>query len=116
MSFAFSSKPGAIAAPDSATRLAFDEHVAATILGVSAMTLRRDRRDGHLGIPFARIGGRVVYPRAALERWLVERTRPTPPAPPPPPVPVLEQPRRRRGRPTKAEQIARQRAQQEGGK
>ena len=43
--------------------------------------------------------------RTRIKQWLIERTRPTSP------IPTLEQqPRRRRGRPTKAEQIARQRA------
>ena len=85
------------------TPLAVDEHTAGQILGVSAITLRRDRSDGRLGIPFVRIGGRIVYPRAALEQWLTERTAATPPVL----VPAAEPPRRRRGRPTKAEQAAR---------
>lgn len=113
----FTSSAGVTGAPNldlvasQVTPLAVDEHVAAAILGVSAMTLRRDRRDGRLGIPFTRIGGRVVYPRVALEQWLMERTRPAPTL-----APVAEEPRRRRGRPTKAEQLARQRAAEQEGR
>jgi len=89
------------------TALAVDEHAAAKILGISAMTLRRDRCDGRLGIPFTRIAGRIVYPLVALEAWLDQHTRPTPPRPSPT-TPAEGAPRRRRGRPTKAEQLARQ--------
>lgn len=86
----------------------FSEGAAARFIGVSVMTLRRDRRDGRLGIPFIRIGGRVLYPRGPLEKWNADHTRVTSPcaiagAP-------VSRAQRGRGRPRKAEQIARARA------
>lgn len=79
----------------------FSERAAAHFLNTSQSTLRRDRATGHAGgIPFVRIGARVVYMREALERWLHEREQR--------PVPrqnATPAPRVRRGRPTRKEQI-----------
>jgi hypothetical protein len=62
-----------------------------------------------------RIGKRTLWLYDRVIEWLKAQERPTPP---PPPAPAVEPPRRRRGRPTKAEQIAWQRAEMagEGGK
>jgi len=46
---------------------------AANLLGVSLRTISSLTADGDL--PHARIGRRVVYPVAALERWLASRSR-----------------------------------------
>lgn len=43
---------------------------AAALLGVSEALLRLDRRTRHIGLPYLRIGRRVLYDRAALEAWL----------------------------------------------
>lgn len=76
------------------------ERDAARWLGVSATTLRRDRATGLAGgIPFIKIGARIVYRAEALERWLAEREQQ--PAARPQPTPRA----RRRGRPTKTEQV-----------
>lgn len=44
-------------------------------LSVSLSSLARDRENGCLGgMPFAKLGSRVVYPRVAIEEWLIART------------------------------------------
>jgi hypothetical protein len=76
---------------------AVNEYVAARRLGLSVDTLRRDRRLGHLGIPFIKIGtgkhGTVRYDLIDLDGFLEARKRLTPPpvAAPQPLTPV-EQP------------------------
>jgi hypothetical protein len=48
-------------------------------LSVSLSSLARDRANGCLGgIPFAQLGSRVVYPRVAIEEWLIARTSSSP--------------------------------------
>lgn len=49
-----------------------DNVEAARFLGVSPETLPQWRVRGN-GPPFVRVGRRVVYRRATLERWLQER-------------------------------------------
>ena len=78
--------------------VAVNEYVAARRLGLSVDTLRRDRRLGHLGIPFIKLGagkhGVVRYDLADLDRFLEGKKRRTPPQAPQPPVhePPVEQP------------------------
>jgi hypothetical protein len=50
--------------------LAVDQTEAADLLGLQAPTLEKDRRYGHLGIPYVRAGRRVIYPLNALSLWL----------------------------------------------
>jgi hypothetical protein len=73
--------------------VAVNEHVAARRLGLSVDTLRRDRRLGHLGIPFIKLGtgkhGVVRYDLADLDRFLETKKRRTLP---PEPQPMREQP------------------------
>ena len=45
---------------------------AAAVRRRKPQTLRKERWRGE-GPPFIRDGGRVLYPRKALERWLAER-------------------------------------------
>lgn len=51
--------------------LAAGDREAAALIGVSASTLRAWRSQGR-GPAYARLGRRIVYPRAALERFLAE--------------------------------------------
>ena len=51
-------------------RLALRPQEAAASLGVSERTLRRWMSDA--GLPYRRVEGLVLIPRAALERWLEE--------------------------------------------
>jgi hypothetical protein len=76
--------------------VAVNEYVAARRLGLSVDTLRRDRRLGHLGIPYVKYGsgkrGRVRYDSADLDRFIeTKKRRALPPvAAPQPPEPVAE--------------------------
>jgi hypothetical protein len=78
--------------------VAVNEYVAARRLGLSVDTLRRDRRLGHLGIPFIKIGsgkhGTVRYDLVDLGRFLEARKRRAlpPVAAPEPPVEQPEPP------------------------
>jgi len=54
------------------TGLAVDQSDAADLLGLQVPTLEKDRRCGHLGIPYVRAGRRVIYPLLDLSRWLEE--------------------------------------------
>lgn len=53
--------------------LALSRSDAAKLLSISARKLWSMTVGGE--VPYARIGRRVVYPKAALERWLCERTK-----------------------------------------
>ena len=53
------------------SRLALRPAECAQALGVDERTLRRWQRDE--GLPFARVGGAVLYPVAELRDWLKER-------------------------------------------
>jgi hypothetical protein len=70
--------------------VAVTENVAARRLGLSVDTLRRDRRLGHLGIPYIKLGkgkrGLVRYDLVDLDRFLEGNKRRTPPPAPQPPV------------------------------
>ncbi len=75
------------------------EQEAALILGLSLATIRRDRSKNSrgLGIPFFKIGAKVLYDPAALVDWLEQQRRcgPVQHAPQP------QQPKRGSGRPRK---------------
>jgi len=75
--------------------VAVNEYVAARRLGLSVDTLRRDRRLGHLGIPFIKLGsgkhGTVRYDLVDLDAFLEARKRRTPP-PQPISTPPIAQP------------------------
>ena len=49
-------------------RMAFDEEAAAESIGVSPQHLANLRKKG--GIPFMKLGKRVLYPKKVLEQWL----------------------------------------------
>jgi hypothetical protein len=57
--------------------LAVDTNEAADLLGLQTPTLEKDRRFGHLGIPYVRAGRRVIYPVRDLGLWL-DKNRVTP--------------------------------------
>jgi hypothetical protein len=75
---------------------AVTEYVAARRLGLSVDTLRRDRRTGHLGIPYIKLGegkrGMVRYDLVDLDRFVEGKKRRTPPSAPQPQTPVHEPP------------------------
>ena len=56
-----------------ATPLVLSTPAAARLLGVSVQMLHRDRARGDLGVPYAKIGDRVVYRVADLDAWLAGR-------------------------------------------
>lgn len=71
-------------------------------LGVSLVQVNRDRRDGRCGgIPFVKVGARIIYPPRAVEEWLLSRVERSV-------VRQAEQTcanKKRRGAPTKSERI-----------
>lgn len=74
----------------------------ARILPLSVATIRADvSRRPWLLPPFVKIGTRTVWLRQTVLDWLKQRECSATP-----PSPVAQVPRRRRGRPTKAEQVA----------
>jgi predicted DNA-binding transcriptional regulator AlpA len=86
-------------------KLLLTEKEAALLLSMSVHFLRRDRISSNgVGVPFIRIGGAVRYHRSALEAWIAQKTV-TPPVQVSLPPPEVTTERRRRGRPTKANQI-----------
>jgi integrase len=62
---------------DSIETLAVSPIRAAEIIGLTFSTLEKDRRLGHLGIPFIKAGRRVVYRLADLKDWLEEHKQTT---------------------------------------
>jgi hypothetical protein len=71
------------------------EKIAASMLGLSVWTLRKDRHDGGLGIPYVKLGagkrGLVRYDLADLERW-IEAKKQTGRAPAPQALPPVAEP------------------------
>ena len=47
---------------------------AAEYLGVKTATLSSWAATGRHSLPFTRVGGRVLYSRSDLDRWMAERT------------------------------------------
>lgn len=80
-----------------------NEFEASECLGVSLSFLRKDRTQGRR-IPFIKLGSRILYSPEALRQYVASlMSQPEPQPAPTPPTPGT----RRRGRPTKAEQLAR---------
>ena len=52
---------------------AVDSSTAAETIGVKAPTLEKDRRTGHLGIPYVKAGRRVLYCLSDLKTWLEDQ-------------------------------------------
>lgn len=52
--------------------LSVSPNQAAEVIGLPSPTLEKDRRVGHLGIPFVKAGRRVLYRFADLKDWLEE--------------------------------------------
>lgn len=59
--------------PQHPETLAVSPSQAAEVIGLQSPTLEKDRRVGHLGIPFVKAGRRVIYRFADLKEWLEER-------------------------------------------
>ncbi len=58
-------------APHNATQpLAVEPEVAAKLINSTTASLEKDRSVGHLGIPYVKVGRRVVYCVEDLLRWL----------------------------------------------
>jgi hypothetical protein len=60
------------APPQHPETLAVSPSQAAEVIGLQSPTLEKDRRVGHLGIPFVKAGRRVIYRFADLKDWLEE--------------------------------------------
>lgn len=59
--------------PQTPNQIAVDPTAAAEAIGVKAPTLEKDRRTGHLGIPYVKAGRRVLYCLSDLRTWLKEQ-------------------------------------------
>lgn len=85
--------------------LLVDEKEAARLLGLSVQYLQRDRIKPQPSIPFFREGTRCLYSPERLRQWAHDQhQKPFQPRPLPP---EIDQQKRKRGRPTKAETLAR---------
>jgi len=56
--------------PSATEPLALGSEQAAESIGLQPPTLEKDRREGHLGIPYVRAGRRVIYQLSDLKAWL----------------------------------------------
>lgn len=64
------------AATEDINSLLLTPEVAADRLGVSIFLLRKDRKTRHLGIPFVRVGKRLVrYRPTDLDAWLEQQAK-----------------------------------------
>lgn len=61
--------------PKNPDQIAVDTTTAAETIGVKAPTLEKDRRTGHLGIPYVKAGRRVLYCLSDLKTWLEEQRK-----------------------------------------
>ncbi|WP_394999372.1 hypothetical protein [Acinetobacter sp.] len=53
--------------------LAYSPELFSLVTGISIASLSRDRETGCMGgIPFRESGGRILYPRATAEEWLLK--------------------------------------------
>ena len=57
--------------------LAVSPSQAAKIIGLQSATLEKDRRLGHLGIPFVKAGRRILYRFSDLQDWLEKNKQTT---------------------------------------
>jgi len=66
------------AQPNAETRRTYRDRLsrkeAAEYLGVKPETLAAWAATGRHSLPFTRVGGRIIYSRAELDRWMAERT------------------------------------------
>lgn len=53
--------------------LAVAPKAAAEVMGLQQASLTKDRREGHLGVPYVMAGRRVLYCLADLKAWLEEQ-------------------------------------------
>lgn len=51
-------------------RLSVSKNEAAELIGIESPSLDKDRRVGHLGIPYIKAGRRVLYCLDDLKEWL----------------------------------------------
>ena len=58
--------------PRATQPLAVTDEIAAHLMGIKPSLRQKDRSKSNLKIPYIRIGRRVVYQVAALEKWLQE--------------------------------------------
>lgn len=59
---------------DDINTLAYKPKEFARATSISVNALCRDRKDGSLGgIPFVKLGNRVVYPKQLVEEWFAKR-------------------------------------------
>jgi helix-turn-helix protein len=56
---------------DLENKLAYSPEELSKLISVSEETLYKDRVKGHLGIPFVKMGKRIIYPKAKVEEWLI---------------------------------------------
>ena len=92
-------------------KLLLTEDEAAELLSMSSHFLRRDRiSENSIGIPFIHVGAAVRYRPRDLEDWILEQKKAPPSPKPAKSVQEIQQrDKRRRGRPTKATQVAEKR-------
>jgi hypothetical protein len=55
---------------DITDKLGYSPEELTQLLPISLQTLTRDRSKGHLGIPFTKVGHKVVYPADKVREWL----------------------------------------------
>lgn len=58
--------------PINIDKLSVSNNQAAELIGIEPPSLEKDRRVGHLGIPYIKAGRRVLYCVDDLKQWLVE--------------------------------------------
>jgi hypothetical protein len=56
--------------PTTTVALSVSNDKAAELIGIESPSLDKDRRIGHLGIPYVKAGRRVLYSLADLKEWL----------------------------------------------
>lgn len=57
--------------PITTEKLSVSNDVAAELIGIEPPSLNKDRRHGHLGIPYIKAGRRVLYSVDDLKQWLL---------------------------------------------
>lgn len=56
--------------PTTTEKLSVSKDQAAELIGLESPSLDKDRRVGHLGIPYVKAGRRVLYSLDDLKEWL----------------------------------------------
>ena len=59
--------------PTTTEPLVVDSDAAAETIGLQKASLTKDRRTGHLGIPYVKAGRRVLYCLSDLKTWLEDQ-------------------------------------------